>query len=264
MLYKRYHENLKASAYFKLLREKSKRVKTTEMEVLIEILLCQAKYQSGNYKNLYKRLKVVEEKINNVTNKFIKECLLLRYKEAIAVTALQGGEVKESRLACRDILDKLEWDNFFSLPKLNAYLKMGESLIFELENYEDAKYYLEKTLELLGNPTCKGLKKKWELVQKTLSFLKVHHQRGLDTLEFMHLGEKAYLMILQDDLIGARKILLELIDKNGELTDIQTAYYALTCEGKEGETLLRKSLLMCQKSGNIHYSQLPKIYLGLN
>ncbi|MBJ8015775.1 hypothetical protein JDS93_06840 [Bacillus cereus group sp. N34] len=263
ILYKRYHEGLRASAYFELLRKKSKSVKTTEMEILIEILLCQAQYQSGNYKSLYKRLKTVNDKINDITNKFIKECLFLRYKEAIAVTSLQGGEIDKSRLTCRDILDELEWDDFFSLPKLNAYLKMGESLIFEPENYENAKFYLEKTLELLGNPTCKGLENKWELVQQTLSFLKIHHQRDLDTLDFVHSSEKAYLMILQGDLLEARKILLDLKEKNGELTDIQTAYYALTCEGKEKEEILRKSLLMCQKSGNIHYSQLPKIYLGL-
>ncbi|MRS25864.1 AimR family lysis-lysogeny pheromone receptor [Bacillus sp. RIT694] len=263
IIYRRYHEGLSAQKYFELLRRKNKNVKTTEMEVLTEILLCQAQYQSGNYKTLYERLKSVNEKINDITNKFLKECLMLRYKEAIAVTSLQGGEVYESRVTCRDILDELEWDTFFSLPKLNAYLKMGESLIFEPENYENAKFYLEKTLELLGKPTCKGLKKKWELVQQTLSFLKIHHQRDLNTLEFVHLSEKAYLMILQGDLLGARNLLLNLIDKNGELTDIQTAYYALTCEGEERETLLRKSLLMCQKSGNIHYSQLPKMYLGL-
>ncbi|WP_307873338.1 AimR family lysis-lysogeny pheromone receptor [Bacillus sp. TH50] len=75
ILYKRYHEGLGASAYFELLRKKSKSVKTTEMEILMEILLCQAQYQSGNYKSLYKRLKTVNDKINDITNKFIKECL---------------------------------------------------------------------------------------------------------------------------------------------------------------------------------------------
>ncbi|MRQ33681.1 AimR family lysis-lysogeny pheromone receptor, partial [Bacillus anthracis] len=264
IIFRRYHDGLNASAYFKLLRQKNKNVKTIEMEVLTEILLCQAQYQSGNYKTLYERLKSVSEKINEITNKFIKECLLLRYKEAIAVTSLQGGEVVESRSICRDILDELEWDDFFSLPKLNAYLKIGESLIFEPDNYDSAKFYLEKTLELLGNPSCKGLEKKWKLVQQTLSFLKIHQQRDLNTLEFVHPSEKAYSMILEGDVLGAKKILLDLKEKNGEWTDIQTAYYALTCEGEERESLLKKSLLMCQKSGNIHYSQLPKNILGFN
>ncbi|ETE91637.1 TPA: AimR family lysis-lysogeny pheromone receptor [Bacillus thuringiensis] len=263
IIYRRYHEGLKASAYFKLLRQKNKNVKTIEMEVLTEILLCQAQYQSGNYKTLYERLKSVNEKINDITNKFIKECLLLRYKEAIAVTSLQGGEVVESRSKCQEILSDLEWDGYFSLPKLNAYLKIGESLIFEPEKYESAKHYLETTLELLGEPSCKGLKIKWELIQQTISFLKIHYQRDLDTLEFVHPSENAYSKILEGDILGAKKILLDLKEKNGEWTDIQTTYYALTCEGEEKEHLLRKSLLMCQKSGNIHYSQLPKIYLGL-
>ncbi|WOE44964.1 AimR family lysis-lysogeny pheromone receptor [Bacillus thuringiensis] len=85
----------------------------------------------------------------------------------------------------------------------------------------------------------------------------------MDTLEFVHPSENAYSKILEGDILGAKKILLDLKEKNGEWTDIQTTYYALTCEGEEKEHLLRKSLLMCQKSGNIHYSQLPKIYLGL-
>ncbi|EEK75163.1 hypothetical protein bcere0007_2890 [Bacillus mycoides] len=263
IIYRRYHDGLSASIYFKLLRQKNKNVKTIEMEVLTEILLCQAQYQSGNYKTLYERLRSVNEKINDITNKFIKECFLLRYKEALAVTSLQGGEVVESRLKCQELLSELEWDGFFSLPKLNAYLKIGESLIFEPEKYEIAKYYLEKTLELLGEPSCRGLEIKWELVQQTLSFLKIHYQRDMNTLGFVHPSEKAYSKILEGDILGAKKILLDLKEKNGEWTDIQTAYYALTCEGKEKESLLRKSLLMCQKSGNIHYSQLPKIYLGL-
>lgn len=139
--------------------------------------------------------------------------MLLRYKEAMAVTSLQGGEVVESRSICRDILDELEWDGFFSLPKLNAYLKIGESLIFEPENYENAKFYLEKTLELLGKPNCKGLEKKWKLVQQTLSFLKIHYQRDLDTLEFVHPSENAYSKILEGDILGAKKILLDLKEK---------------------------------------------------
>ncbi|KIP29779.1 hypothetical protein BG10_7173 [Bacillus thuringiensis serovar morrisoni] len=171
IIYRRYYIGLDASTYFRLLRQKNKSVKTSEMEILTEILLCQAQYQSGNYKTLYERLKSVNEKINETTNKFIKECLLLRYKEAIAVTSLQGGEVVESRSMCRSILDELEWDSFFSLPKLNAYLKIGESLIFEPDNYDNAKYYLEKTLELLGNPNCKGFEKKWKTCSTNVIFL---------------------------------------------------------------------------------------------
>lgn len=62
IIFRRYHEGLNASTYFKLLRQKNKNVKTIEMEVLTEILLCQAQYQSGNYKTLYERLKSVNEK----------------------------------------------------------------------------------------------------------------------------------------------------------------------------------------------------------
>ena len=61
----------------------------------------------------------------------------------------------------------------------------------------------------------------------------------------------------------ARKLLNQLKEKNGSLTDIQTAYLALTYEGAKKEELMKRSLLMCQKSGNIFYSNLPKIHLGL-
>nr|WP_255290619.1 AimR family lysis-lysogeny pheromone receptor [Bacillus cereus] len=263
IIYRRYIGEIDATQYHKALSLESKSIRTSEMEVLIEILLCQAQYQSGNFTSLNERLKSLEIKINKVSNKYIRECYKLRYKEAIAVTSLQGGEVSEARHFSMELLDDLEWDNFFSFPKVNAYLKLGESYIFSANEYEKAKYYLEKTLEVIGDSKINGIERKRKMVQHTLSFLKIHHDKGISSLDVVHPGELAYLRIKQGKKIEARKLLNQLNEKNGRLTDIQTAYLGLTYEGTKKEELMKRSLLMCQKSGNIFYSNLPKIHLGL-
>ncbi len=263
IIYQRYIGELNATQYHKALHLKSKAVKTPEMEVLTEILLCQAQYQSGNYTALHERLMSLETKIDEISNKYLRECFKLRYKEAIAVTSLQGGEVEGARRTCIELLDELQWDNFFSFPKVNAYLKLGESYIFSKGKYENAKYYLEKTLQVIGDREVKGIEKKKEMVQHTLSFLKIHHDEEVSDSDVIHPGELAYLRIKQGNITEARRLLSQLKETNGELTDIQTTYLALTYEGLEREELLKQSLLMCQKSGNIFYSNLPKINLGL-
>ncbi|PEG01149.1 AimR family lysis-lysogeny pheromone receptor [Bacillus cereus] len=263
IIYKRYIGELNAKLYYKALHIASKSVKTIEMELLTEILLCQAQYQTGNYTTLNERLKSIETKIDKISNKYLRECFKLRYREAIAVTSLQGGEVDEARNVCIKLIDDLEWDNYFSFPKVNAYLKLGESYVFSVGEYESSKYYLEKTLQVIGDRKVKAVEKKKEMVQHTLSFLKIHHDKEISDTDVVHPSELAYLMIKQGNTIGAREILNQIKSSTGELTDIQTAYLALTYEGAKREELMKQSLLMCQKSGNIFYSNLPKIHLGL-
>lgn len=48
----------------------------------------------------------------------------------------------------------------FSFPKVNAYLKLGESYIFSANEYERSRYYLEKTLEVIGDSKTIGIEKK--------------------------------------------------------------------------------------------------------
>ncbi|MES9732070.1 MULTISPECIES: AimR family lysis-lysogeny pheromone receptor [Bacillus] len=263
IIYKRYIGELNAKLYYKALHIASKSVKTIEMELLTEILLCQAQYQTGNYTTLNERLKSIETKIDKISNKYLRECFKLRYREAIAVTSLQGGEVDEARNVCIKLIDDLEWDNYFSFPKVNAYLKLGESYVFSVGEYENSKYYLEKTLQVIGDRKVEAVEKKKEMVQHTLSFLKIHHDKEISETDVVHPSELAYLMIKQGNTIGAREILNQIKSSTGELTDIQTAYLALTYEGAKREELMKQSLLMCQKSGNIFYSNLPKIHLGL-
>ncbi|MDA2320248.1 AimR family lysis-lysogeny pheromone receptor [Bacillus albus] len=263
IIYKRYIGELNAKMYYKALHITSKSVKTIEMELLTEILLCQAQYQTGNYTALNERLKSIETKIDKISNKYLRECFKLRYREAIAVTSLQGGEVDEARNVCIKLIDDLEWDNYFSFPKVNAYLKLGESYIFSVGEYENSKYYLEKTLQVIGDRKVEAVEKKKEMVQHTLSFLKIHHDKEISDTDVIHPSELAYLMIKQGNTTGAREMLNQIKSSTGELTDIQTTYLALTYEGAKREELMKQSLLMCQKSGNIFYSNLPKIHLGL-
>lgn len=99
----------------------------------------------------------------------------------------------------------LEWDNYFSFPKVNAYLKLGESYVFSVGEYENSKYYLEKTLQVIGDKKVEAVEKKKEMVQHTLSFLKIHHDKEISNTDVIHPSELAYLMIKQGNTTGARK-----------------------------------------------------------
>ena len=90
---------------------------------------------------------------------------------------------------------------------------------------------MEKTLEVIGDSKINGIERKRKMVQHTLSFLKIHHDKGISSLDVVHPGELAYLRIKQGKKIEARKLLNQLNEKNGRLTDIQTAYLGLTYEG---------------------------------
>ena len=230
IIYRRYIGEIDATQYHKALSLESKSIKTSEMEVLIEILLCQAQYQSGNFTSLNERLKSLEIKINTISNRYIRECYKLRYKEAIAVTSLQGGEVIEARHVSKELLDNLEWDNFF-FSKSKCIFKVRRIVYFSANEYERAKYYLEKTLEVIGDSKTNGIERKRKMVQHTLSFLKIHHDKEISSLDVVHSGELAYLRIKQGKKMEARKLLDQLKEKNGRLTDIQTAYLGLTYEG---------------------------------
>ncbi len=104
-------------------------------------------------------------------------------------------------------------------------------MFFSANEYEKAKYYLEKTLEVIGDSKINGIERKRKMVQYTLSFLKIHHDKEISSLDVVHSGELAYLRIKQGKKIEARKLLNQLKEKNGGLTDIQTAYLGLTYEG---------------------------------
>ncbi|MEK4893930.1 AimR family lysis-lysogeny pheromone receptor [Bacillus sp. FSL M7-0996] len=260
LIYRMYTEEWEFKTLYNLIMKQNRSSKTLEMKILTEILICQMLYHWGNYRLLFNRLQDIELDIKNIKNKFIRKCFDIRFKEAFCIISLQRGNTDETRRSANEILDLTEQDPFFVIPKINALLKLGESYIFE--DYKTAKFFLEKSLETLERVSNIGIVRKKQLIKNTLNFLFIYWGEEMDYLETeIHCAELAYLKIKKGKKKEAEELLMYLEKQTGELTDFQTLYLGLA---KEDKNLIKKALEMCEETGNIFYSQLPKKYLGLN
>lgn len=259
LILKRYTENIKPKEFYAMIESKNRCAKTLEMQILTELLLCQALYQNKNYRSLFDRLSEVEKDINEIKNKFIRNSFMIRYKEAFGVISLQRGYAATTRDICKDILEIYENDVSFVIPYITAIGKIGESYFFD--DYDKAKFFLEKGISLLETFSEVGLVKKKEMFQYTLNFLKMFHWKDTDGLEQI-LGDAgmAYFRCRQGRYEEAEQLLKQIERKNGGLTSFETFYLGLARNDRE---LLKKSLEMFEESGNIFYSKLPKTYLGI-
>ncbi|PEP21750.1 hypothetical protein CN566_28520 [Bacillus wiedmannii] len=259
LILKRYTEKINPKEFYAMIESKNRRAKTMEMQILTELLLCQALYQNKNYRSLFDRLSEVERDISNIKNKFIKNSFIIRYKEAVGVISLQRGYALETRNVCNDVIIAYKNDVSFVIPYITAIGKIGESYFFD--DYNKAKAFLEKGIALLDDFSEIGLVKKKEMFQYTLNFLKMFHWKDTEGLEKM-LGKTgmAYFRCRQGRYEEAEQLLIQIENENGKLTSFETFYLGIARNDRE---LLKKSLEMFEESGNIFYSKLPKLYLGI-
>ncbi|PEO88133.1 hypothetical protein CN571_15645 [Bacillus pseudomycoides] len=261
LLSKRYTSKSDYAGLYKKIKAKEKQVKSLEMSILIELILCQALYQCGNYTLLSDRLKDIKKNINSIQNKYIKKTFKIRLQDAIGVISLQRGEVQKSRKACLEVLKASESDSTYKIAEITSLGKLGESYMFE--DYDVSKNYLETAIIKIDSiPFCFGLEKKKKKVIDTLNFLKVYHWKDIEGLEEKLTGmELALFLVRKGDVKRAEQVLLDLEMKNGQLSDLQTFVLALA-KNSDNE-LLKKSLRMCEENGNIFFAYLPKKELGL-
>jgi transcriptional regulator with XRE-family HTH domain len=260
LIHKRFTEPVDTQYYLNALSDKMKTVKTLEMKILLELMSIQSLYQTGNYVLVALHLKNLDKEIKKISNKYIKESLQIRLKEATCVISLQRGNIQESRQLCNEIFDIFENEPIIKVPYATALFKMGESYLFE--DYETSKRFLEKAVSFLDNHDSLGMTRKRKITEYTLAFLKIHHGIELDSLDELdiHPAEIAYLKIKRNKHDEAVDILNELNESNNELSDIQTFYLGLA---QNKEEIIKKSLQKFEDSGNIFYSHLPKKYLGI-
>lgn len=258
LFYKRNAERIDGKQFLELVEEKRKKVKSLEMQVMSDILLCYALHDIGNYRLLKNYICAAGLKIEKIKNKFIQNCFRIRINEWLCVINLLSGNLIDARNKCEELLFICRDDPQYTLQRANAYCNLGESYIFE--DYNLSKVYLEKSLMCLGETFNPGLKVKRQLIEYTLMFLKIHHSKDVEGIDVeMHPAEKAYLLIKQGDKKAAAEILEEL-EKNKGLSAFQLCYMGLA---KDDLNLIKKSLEMFEEIGNVFYAKLPKLHLGL-
>ncbi|MED2874034.1 MULTISPECIES: AimR family lysis-lysogeny pheromone receptor [Bacillus cereus group] len=258
LFYKRNAERIDGKQFLSLVEEKRKKVKTLEMQVMSDILLCYALHDIGNYRLLKNYISAANLKIEKIKNKFIQHCFRIRMREWLCVINLLSGNLIEARNKCEELLFICREDPQYTLQRANAYCNLGESYIFE--DYNLSKGFLEKSLVCLGDTFNHGLKVKRQLIEYTLIFLKIHHSKDIENIDIkIHPAEKAYLCIKQGDKESAIEI-LEGLEKDKNLSAFQLCYMGLA---KDDLNLIKKSLELFEEIGNVFYAKLPKSYLGL-
>ncbi len=270
--------NIKLVEFYKLLRERSEGVtspkdfftkvnrirktqknKESDVTVLSDFNVIYSFFDLGNYKMVNEYIQQLLPVISELKCSTLKKSFLLRVKEMEVFVTLHENNLEESRELCFEIIN--DETNCYISTKAVAYCKAGESYVFS--DYQRAKEYMEKSLEIVGNPVNRKLEIRREKVLNTLLFLRIHHEKDLHIIdpEELDAAEKAFLYVKLGENEKAIKILQTLLNKNGYLSSFQLYYMGLAIGGEEGKRYLKKSVESFSKSGDFFYISLPKTAL---
>ncbi|PDZ03888.1 hypothetical protein CON03_21760 [Bacillus cereus] len=238
---------------------KSQKYTDNELVILSVLNTIYSFFDLGNYKMVNEHIQQLVPDIMKIKCHTLRDSLLLRIKEMEIFVTLHENNLDESRELCFEIIN--DQTNCYVSTKAVAYCKIGESYVFS--NYQIAKEYMEKSLNIIGNPVNKKLKVRKEKVLNTILFLKIYHKKDLSTINIKNLddAEKAFLYVRLGENQKAIEILRFLQNKNGYLSSFQLYYMGLAVGGEEGKKYLEMSAESFSKSGDFFYISLPKIAL---
>ncbi|MGE1041225.1 AimR family lysis-lysogeny pheromone receptor [Bacillus wiedmannii] len=244
--------------YFEKVDKMRKNQKYTDNELIIISVFntIYSFFDLGNYKMVNEYIQQLLPDILQVKCHTLRNSLLLRIKEMQIFVTLHENNLEESRELCLEIIN--DQANCYISTKAVAYCKIGESYVFS--DYKKAKDYMEKSLNIIGNPVNKKLEVRREKVLNTLLFLRIHHKKDLHNINLENLddAEKAFLYVSLGENEKAIKILQTLQTKNGYLSSFQLYYMGLAVGGEEGKKYLEMSIESFSKSGDFFYIHLPK------
>ncbi|MGG0209575.1 AimR family lysis-lysogeny pheromone receptor [Bacillus mycoides] len=260
-LRERSEDTITPKMFFEKVDKMRKKQKYTDNELVILSVLntIYSFFDLGNYKMVNEYIQQLLPDILEIKCHTLRDSFLLRIKEMNIFVELHENNVDKARNLCFEIINNDT--NCYISTKAVAYCKAGESYVFS--DYQKAKEYMEKSLEIIGDPANRKLEIRREKVLNTLLFLRIHHKKDLHTinLEDLDEAEKAFLYVRLGENEKAIKILQDLQDKNGYLSSFQLYYMGLAVGGEEGKKYLEMSAESFSKSGDFFYISLPKTAL---
>ncbi|AAP09516.1 AimR family lysis-lysogeny pheromone receptor [Bacillus cereus] len=238
---------------------KNQKYSDNELVIISVLNTIYSFFDLGNYKMVNEHIQQLLPDILGIKCHTLRDSLLLRIKEMEVFVALHENNLDESRELCFEIIN--DQSNCYVSTKAVAYCKIGESYIFS--DYQNAKEYMEKSLNIIGVPVNKKLEVRREKVLNTLLFLRIYHEKDLHTINPENLddAEKAFLYVKLGENQKAIKILQALQNTNGYLSSFQLYYMGLAVGGEEGKKYLEMSIESFSKSGDYFYIFLPKTAL---
>lgn len=260
-LRERSENTIKPKMFFEKVDKMRKSQKYTDNELVIISVLntIYSFFDLGNYKMVNEYIQQLLPDILKIKCHTLRNSLLLRIKEMKIFVALHENNLEESRELCFEIIN--DETNCYISTKAVAYCKIGESYV--LSDYKKAKEYMEKSLNVIGNPVNKKLEIRRKKVLNTLLFLRIYHEKNLNAInpEDLDDAEKAFLNVRLGENQKAIKILQGLQNKNGYLSSFQLYYMGLAVGGEEGKKYLEMSIEIFSKSGDFFYIFLPRTAL---
>ncbi|AXO92808.1 hypothetical protein MCCC1A01412_22605 [Bacillus anthracis] len=260
-LRERSEKTITPKVFFEKVDKMRKCQKYTDNELVIISVLntIYSFFDLGNYKMVNEYIQQLLPDIMKIKCHTLRDSLLLRIKEMQIFVTLHENNLDESRELCFEIIN--DQTNCYVSTKAVAYCKIGESYVFS--NYQSAKEYMEKSLNVIGDPVNRKLEIRREKVLNTLLFLKIYHKKELHTINIENLddAEKAFLYVKLGENQKAIEILQILENNNGYLSSFQLYYMGLAVGGEEGKKYLEMSLESFSKTGDFFYVFLPKTAL---
>ncbi|MGE7847571.1 AimR family lysis-lysogeny pheromone receptor [Bacillus cereus] len=238
---------------------KNQKYSDNELVIISVLNTIYSFFDLGNYKMVNEHIQQLLPDILGIKCHTLRDSLLLRIKEMEVFVALHENNLDESRELCFEIIN--DQSNCYVSTKAVAYCKIGESYVFS--DYQNAKEYMEKSLNIIGVPVNKKLEVRREKVLNTLLFLRIYHEKDLHTINPENLddAEKAFLYVKLGENQKAIKILQALQNTNGYLSSFQLYYMGLAVGGEEGKKYLEMSIESFSKSGDYFYIFLPNTAL---
>ncbi|PFD94635.1 hypothetical protein CN275_00130 [Bacillus anthracis] len=234
-------------------RKKSKVIKTQEMKVLYGILTFYTMYDLEKFNSLFEYAEVLQPKVEGISDEFIRTAYAGRIKEGLSYAYLMQDNVEKSRELSHEILNLEDKQNCFSLLRASALVYLAESYTFE--SYERATWYINKSLEMLGECHFERTIKRRENILNTYAFIKLVNDVDLHDIQIFHPAEEAFLAIRRGDFKLAEIILNGLKEKNGYLMPIEYCYLGLATSDV---SFIEKSITMFECEGNRFYCKLPR------
>jgi len=244
--------------FYNSLEEEIANISNSEMKILIDILICYTSYQLGDYRLINKRLDKLKNKVSKIKNKFIKKCYNIRIDEGLAAIHLTSDQLDEVRQHCDVLLEMCEGESHLRLNNARALWLKAESFIFD--DYEQSLTLFHEALELLNDNVNPEVEKKKNAIIKTIQFLKIYHNRDLDTLGVMEDGERAFFEIRIGNLEAAIEILMNIEKNNKELSSFELVYLGMARNDRE---IIKQGLRKFEEKNSLFYARFPKKELGL-
>ncbi|MEK4418903.1 AimR family lysis-lysogeny pheromone receptor [Bacillus sp. FSL K6-0268] len=222
-----------------------------EMGILCDILYLLAAGDIGDFGMLQVYVERVKENIEQLRGKEIYSIYIMWIDDIWGYLLLRNFDVKGFTESHKQLHENKEL-KFFPVVSAMMDVRKGEESMFR--NYEESRRYLSNGLQVLREYKCEL---KYRIALNNLNFLKLIHNRDLDTIciEDLHPAELALYWILKGKMKKAIRILKKLLEEQGELSAIQTCYLG---QATNNLNLLARANEMCIEKKDYFFLQYTK------